>query len=81
MEKFQAAMLLGGVGDALGYRKASWENCTSGAQIQEELKSLGGLDSLVLDADSWPVSDGTLMHMATAEALLTGTVNGGGVVL
>ncbi|MGH0166925.1 UNVERIFIED_CONTAM: hypothetical protein FKN15_051738 [Acipenser sinensis] len=71
MEKFQAAMLLGGVGDALGYRKASWENCTSGAQIQEELKSLGGLDSLVLDADSWPVSDGTLMHMATAEALLT----------
>ncbi|MGH0151821.1 UNVERIFIED_CONTAM: hypothetical protein FKN15_063452 [Acipenser sinensis] len=57
MEKFQAAMLLGGVGDALGYRKASWENCTSGAQIQEELKSLGGLDSLVLDADSWPVSD------------------------
>ncbi|KAK1170020.1 protein ADP-ribosylarginine hydrolase-like protein 1 [Acipenser oxyrinchus oxyrinchus] len=71
MEKFQAAMLLGGVGDALGYRKASWENCTSGVQIQEELKSLGGLDSLVLDADSWPVSDGTLMHMATAEALLT----------
>ncbi|MGH0120247.1 UNVERIFIED_CONTAM: hypothetical protein FKN15_056572 [Acipenser sinensis] len=71
MEKFQAAMMLGGVEDALGYRKASWENCTSGVRIQEELESGGGLDSLVLDADSWPVSDGTLMHMATAEALLT----------
>ncbi|KAG2457290.1 ARHL1 protein, partial [Polypterus senegalus] len=64
-------MLLGGVGDALGYRKAKWENCISGARIQEELKSLGGLDNLVLDADNWPVSDGTIMHMATAEALIT----------
>ena len=72
MEKFQAAMVLGAVGDALGYRKGRWESCTSGRQIQEELGSLGGLGSLKLDADNWPLSDSVLMHMTTAAALITG---------
>ncbi|XP_066562425.1 inactive ADP-ribosyltransferase arh2 isoform X2 [Amia ocellicauda] len=71
MELFQAAMVLGGVGDALGYRKGKWESCASGLLIQEELKTLGGLENLKLDADNWPLSDGTLMHMTTAEALIT----------
>ncbi|ROL50326.1 [Protein ADP-ribosylarginine] hydrolase-like protein 1 [Anabarilius grahami] len=71
MEKFQAAMVLGGVGDALGYRKGRWEMCTSGTQIQKELASLGGLEALKLDADLWPLSDGVLMHMTTAEGLIT----------
>ncbi|MBN3322714.1 ARHL1 protein, partial [Atractosteus spatula] len=71
MEKFQAAMVLGGVGDALGYRKGKWESCTSGVQIQEELAALGGMGSLTVDEDNWPLSDGTLMHMTTAEALIT----------
>nr|XP_015219950.1 PREDICTED: protein ADP-ribosylarginine hydrolase-like protein 1 isoform X2 [Lepisosteus oculatus] len=73
MEKFQAAMVLGGVGDALGYRKGKWESCTSGVQIQEELAALGGMGSLTVDEDNWPLSDGTLMHMTTAEALITGS--------
>lgn len=72
MEKFKAAMVLGGVGDALGYRKGHWEACPSGRKIQEELASLGGLGSLKLDPDNWPLSDATLMHMTTAEALITG---------
>ncbi|XP_059408308.1 inactive ADP-ribosyltransferase arh2 isoform X2 [Carassius carassius] len=71
MEKFQAAMVLGGVGDALGYRKGRWEMCISGKQIQQELATLGGLGALKLDADNWPLSDGILMHMTTAEALIT----------
>lgn len=72
MEKFQAAMLLGAVGDALGYYKGRWEGCMSGSQIQKELSELGGLAALKLDPENWPLSDGTLMHMTTAEALVTG---------
>ncbi|TSK17795.1 DCN1-like protein 2 [Bagarius yarrelli] len=71
MEKFQAAMLLGAVGDALGYRKGRWENCTSGSQIQKELSALGGLAALKLDPENWPLSDGALMHMTTTEALVS----------
>lgn len=71
MEKFQAAMLLGAVGDSLGYRKGRWEGCTSGSQIQKELAALGGLAALKLDPENWPLSDGALMHMTTAEALVT----------
>ncbi|KAM5180640.1 inactive ADP-ribosyltransferase ARH2 [Mantella aurantiaca] len=71
MEKFTAAMLLAAVGDSLGYRNFSWEICASGVKIQEELKALGGIDKLVLSADKWPISHNTLMHMATAESLVT----------
>ncbi|XP_045444768.1 protein ADP-ribosylarginine hydrolase-like protein 1 isoform X4 [Pipistrellus kuhlii] len=71
MEKFQAAMLLGSVGDALGYRNARKENSATGAKIQEDLQKLGGLDHLVLSPEKWPVSDNTIMHLATARALTT----------
>ncbi|XP_066476487.1 inactive ADP-ribosyltransferase ARH2 isoform X2 [Tiliqua scincoides] len=71
MDKFKAAFLLAGVGDALGYRNFTRENNALGAKIQEELKEIGGLENLVLSSDKWPVSDNTLMHMATAEALIT----------
>jgi ADP-ribosylglycohydrolase len=71
MEKFKAAMLLGSVGDALGYGNICRENSVLGS-IQEELQKTGGLDSLVLSPGRWPVSDNTIMHMATAEALTTG---------
>ncbi|XP_051037996.1 inactive ADP-ribosyltransferase ARH2 [Phodopus roborovskii] len=70
MEKFKAAMLLGSVGDALGYGNVCRENSVLGS-IQEELQKTGGLDSLVLSPGKWPVSDNTIMHMATAEALTT----------
>ncbi|XP_047659057.1 inactive ADP-ribosyltransferase arh2 isoform X3 [Tachysurus fulvidraco] len=71
MEKFQAAMLLSAVGDSLGYRKGRWESCMSGCQIQKELSDLGGLTALKLDPENWPLSDGALMHMTTAEALIS----------
>uniref|UniRef100_A0A8C6TMZ9 Inactive ADP-ribosyltransferase ARH2 n=1 Tax=Neogobius melanostomus TaxID=47308 RepID=A0A8C6TMZ9_9GOBI len=71
MDKFKAGMVLGAVGDALGYRKGRWEGCISGKKIQEELASLGGLGALKLDPDNWPLSDAALMLMTTAEALIT----------
>ncbi|KAM5278716.1 inactive ADP-ribosyltransferase ARH2 isoform 2-T2 [Hipposideros larvatus] len=71
MEKFQAAMLLASVGDALGYRNTRKENSSTGTKIQEELQKLGGLDHLVLSLEKWPVSDNTIMHMTTAGALTT----------
>ncbi|XP_006159725.1 protein ADP-ribosylarginine hydrolase-like protein 1 [Tupaia chinensis] len=70
MEKFQAAMVLGSVGDALGYRNVCRENSACGSDMQELLQD-GGLGHLVLSAEKWPVSDNTLMHIATAEALTT----------
>ncbi|KAH0624561.1 hypothetical protein JD844_032168 [Phrynosoma platyrhinos] len=66
-------MLLAGVGDALGYRNFTQENNALGAKIQGELKEIGGLENLVMSSNKWPVSDNTLMHMATAEALITGS--------
>uniref|UniRef100_A0ACB8FIG6 Uncharacterized protein n=1 Tax=Sphaerodactylus townsendi TaxID=933632 RepID=A0ACB8FIG6_9SAUR len=71
MEKFKAALLLAGAGDALGYRNFTRENSALGAKIKEELNEIGGLENLVLTSDKWPVSDNTIMHMATAEALVT----------
>ncbi|XP_014345183.1 inactive ADP-ribosyltransferase arh2 [Latimeria chalumnae] len=69
MEKFKAAMVLGGVGDALGYRNSTWENCTAGLKVQEEVNKQGGLEKLVLNPERWPLSGDTLMHILTAEAL------------
>ncbi|XP_061300426.1 ADP-ribosylhydrolase ARH1-like [Pezoporus flaviventris] len=72
VESYEAAMVLSGVGDALGYRGGRWEYCTSGAQIHAELEELGGLEAIVLEPPEWPVSDDTVLHLATAEGLATG---------
>ncbi|XP_009333071.1 PREDICTED: [Protein ADP-ribosylarginine] hydrolase-like, partial [Pygoscelis adeliae] len=65
-------MVLSGVGDALGYRGGRWEYCTSGPQIHAELAELGGLEAITLEPPEWPVSDDTVLHLATAEGLATG---------
>ncbi|KYO25070.1 protein ADP-ribosylarginine hydrolase [Alligator mississippiensis] len=65
-------MVLSGAGDALGYRGSLWEYCPSGPQIQAELAALGGLAALRVAPPDWPVSDDTVLHLATAEALATG---------
>lgn len=72
MESYEAAMVLSGVGDALGYRAGRWEYCTSGPQIHAELAELGGLAAITLEPPEWPVSDDTVLHLATAEGLATG---------
>ncbi|XP_013931671.1 PREDICTED: protein ADP-ribosylarginine hydrolase-like isoform X1 [Thamnophis sirtalis] len=71
-EAYRAAMVLSGVGDALGYRNQRWEYCTSGPQIHQELQEMGGLGKIHVILPDWPVSDDTVLHLATAEALATG---------
>uniref|UniRef100_H2ZHG8 Inactive ADP-ribosyltransferase ARH2 n=1 Tax=Ciona savignyi TaxID=51511 RepID=H2ZHG8_CIOSA len=69
MENFRCAMLLSAVGDAIGYKNWEWESNPDGSAIMKELEGLGGLGAISLDPETWPVSDDTIMHMATARAL------------
>ena len=70
-ERYEAAMVLAGAGDAIGYKNGSWEFCHSGQQIHQQLASLGGVDRIEVDPRRWMVSDDTVMHIATAEALVS----------
>ena len=45
-EKYIAAMVLGGVGDAMGYKNGNWEFCRRGQAIYDEVKGMGGIAAL-----------------------------------
>ncbi|KAH3761594.1 protein ADP-ribosylarginine hydrolase [Pelomyxa schiedti] len=73
MDRYIASMVLSGVGDGMGYR---WEFNFSGKRIHKEvLKWTGGKGpcSFALDVTTFPVSDDTVMALATAEGLVEGT--------
>ncbi|XP_011619710.2 protein ADP-ribosylarginine hydrolase-like isoform X1 [Takifugu rubripes] len=72
LEHYKAAMVLSGAGDALGYRNELWEFNMSGPAIHQEVKELGGLKNIRVELPDWPVSDDTVLHLATAEGLATG---------
>lgn len=69
MDQFKASMVLSAVGDALGYKNGEWEFCHSGEAIHQQLQTLGGLEKI--DVKGWIVSDDTVLHLATAEALVS----------
>ena len=69
MDQFRASMVLSAVGDALGYKNGEWEFCHSGEAIHQQLQTLGGLEKI--DVKGWLVSDDTVLHLATAEALVS----------
>jgi len=64
-------MVLSGAGDALGYRQGYWEFSCSGEAIHDDLEARGGLKKIIVNKKEWPVSDDTVMHLATADALVT----------
>ncbi|XP_048256812.1 ADP-ribosylhydrolase ARH1-like [Haliotis rufescens] len=81
LKRYKAAMLLAGAGDALGYKNAEWEFCRKGRFIHEELERLGGLEMIEVNRHGWTVSDDTVMHLATAQALVSPAAEQGRIEL
>ncbi|XP_076120521.1 ADP-ribosylhydrolase ARH1-like isoform X1 [Alosa pseudoharengus] len=67
-ERYQACMILSGAGDALAYNRGDWEFESNGEKIHKEVAARGGLENL--DVKEFPISDDTVMHLATAVALV-----------
>ena len=68
-------MLLAALGDAIGYKRGSWEFNLSGPSIHKEMMKMTeneGVLKLELNKRNFPYSDDTVMHFATAKALLNG---------
>ena len=70
-DRFKACMVLAGVGDALGYKNGAYEFCHNGPAINNEVQAAGGVGNIKVNVKEWMVSDDTVMHIATAEALVS----------
>uniref|UniRef100_UPI00398ED1EC uncharacterized protein isoform X2 n=1 Tax=Pristiophorus japonicus TaxID=55135 RepID=UPI00398ED1EC len=68
MEKYEAAMVLGALGNAMGDHNVCHACNKPGLKLTESDLS-GEIDTMILKSFQWKVPFDTLMHMATAEAL------------
>lgn len=46
LERYKAAMVLAGAGDALGYHRGIWEFQLDGNKIHKEVKEMGGIKNI-----------------------------------
>jgi len=67
-ERYVACMVLGGVGDCLGFRDGQWEFLKDGEVIHAQMATLGGVAALKVQG--FKVSDDTVMNLATAKAIV-----------
>jgi len=67
---YVAAMVLAGVGDAMGYKCGQWEFNFVGENIHKEVRKLGGVEKLNIQIPDFIVSDDTVLLLSTADSLI-----------
>lgn len=72
--RYRACMVLAAVGDAMGYHRGHWEFTYHGFDIHQDMMRITkgqGIKALKIDKFDFPYSDDTVMHIATAEGLIS----------
>ncbi|XP_055501361.1 LOW QUALITY PROTEIN: uncharacterized protein LOC129703196 [Leucoraja erinacea] len=72
MERYEAAMVLGALGNAMGYYNVTGHGCNKAGFKLTESDLSAEIDIMVFKPFQWRAPFDTLMHMATAEALVCG---------